>query len=236
MHNEAARIKRCIQEVEKAVKSFTSSYEIVVMEDGSTDGTDKIAASLAELNPKIRFLHFPMRLGKGKAIKNAFDVAKGNIMVLLDADLATRLDYLPSLVKTIEERGGMVVGSRFASGASVTRPVSRTLFSLIYNLLIRLLFRDGIHDHQCGFKAFSRDLTMELKNKTVTDGFFIDTEFIVNAKKLGYPITEIAVAWAEPRGRGESKVRPLREALKMSFELLRLRLNINANSRFRPKT
>jgi len=227
MHNEAARVERCIQEVENVVKCFSSSYEIVVVEDGSTDGTDKIAARLTELNPKVKMLHFPVRLGKGKAIKNAFGVAKGDVIVLLDADLATGLDYLPLLVRTTEECGGMVVGSRLVFGSSVRRPISRTLLSLVYNFLVRLLFHDGVHDHQCGFKAFSRDLTMELRKKTVADGFFVDTEFIVNAKRLGYPITEIAVVWAEPRGKGESKVRPLREALKMGFELLQLRLSIN---------
>lgn len=227
MYNEAARAERCIRQVENAVNCFSSSYEIVVVEDGSTDGTDRIAASLTKTNPRIKMLHFPVRLGKGKAIKNAFGVAKGDIIVLLDADLATRLDYLPLLVKTAEECGGMVAGSRLVFGSSVRRPISRTLLSLVYNFLVRLLFHDGVHDHQCGFKAFSRDLTMKLREKTVADGFFVDTEFIVNAKKLGYPVTEIPVVWAEPRGRGDSKVRPLREALKMGFELLQLRLSIN---------
>jgi len=227
MYNEAKRIENCIREVEKAAKSFSSSYEIIVAEDGSTDGTDIIAQHLVENNPRIKHLHSPVRLGKGRAIKNALRVAKGDIIVFLDADLATNLEYLPQVVATAKHNRGMAIGSRLIRESKVRRSILRTFFSLVYNTFVRMLFLDSIHDHQCGFKAISRELAMVLMKKVKSNGFCIDTEMIVQAKKIGFPVAEIGVEWTEWRQKGESKVRLFRDALKMGMEMLSLRLNIN---------
>jgi glycosyltransferase involved in cell wall biosynthesis len=225
MHNEARRIERCVDEVEKKVKSFSRSYEIIIAEDGSTDGTNIIGARLAEKNP-VKFLHSPVRLGKGKAIKRAMCMAHGDVIVFLDADLAANLSHLPRIVEAVRRNGGMAVGSRYVVGSSVRRPFSRTFFSVAYNLLVRMLFCDGVRDHQCGFKAFSHELAEVLCSKAESDGLFLDTEMIVWAKRLGYAVTEVGVEWRELRSKGESKVRLFRDTLKMGMELLRFRLKL----------
>jgi glycosyltransferase involved in cell wall biosynthesis len=94
-YNEAAQIQRCILAVEAAVKTFCSSYEIVVSEDGSTDGTDTIVSKMAQSNPNIILLHWPNRLGKGKALKNAVNASRGKFIAFMDVDLATELTCLP---------------------------------------------------------------------------------------------------------------------------------------------
>jgi glycosyltransferase AglD len=224
-YNEAVQIEKCVLEVEAAVRSFSKSYEIIVSEDGSTDGTDAIVAKMAKHNPHLILLHSPTRLGKGKAIKNALSSSKGKIITFMDVDLATNLDCLTQLLQVVIENGGMAIGSRHIEGSRVQRRVSRTLFSLTYNLAVRLLFLDGVHDHQCGFKTMSREVAESVLNVSKSDGYFFDTEMIVRCKKLGFPVVEVAVEWSE-RHKGSSKVDPIRDIKKIGLDLLAFRLKI----------
>jgi glycosyltransferase involved in cell wall biosynthesis len=224
-YNEAVQIEKCVLEVEAAVRSFSKSYEIIVSEDGSTDGTDLIVGKMAKYNPNLLLLHSPTRLGKGKAIKNALSSSKGKIITFMDVDLATNLECLPQLQQVVRKNGGMAIGSRHIQGSRVQRRVSRTLFSLAYNLAVRLLFLDGIHDHQCGFKTMSREVAESVLNISKSDGYFFDTEMIVRCKKLGFPVAEVAVEWSE-RHKGSSKVNPVRDAKRIGLDLLAFRLKI----------
>jgi glycosyltransferase involved in cell wall biosynthesis len=223
-YNEALQIERCIREVERAVRSFSDSYELIVAEDGSTDGTDHIVAGLSRSNPRLNLLHSPVRLGKGKAVKKALSSAKGNVIVFMDVDLATSLDYLPRIVRLARTRGVMAIGSRHVKGAKVQRRVSRTAFSLFYNLFVRLLFFDGVRDHQCGFKAMSREVAEALLDKVKSDGFFFDTEMILWCRRLGFPVAEVGVEWSETQKEGKSAVRLFPDSLKLGLDLLKFRL------------
>jgi glycosyltransferase involved in cell wall biosynthesis len=224
-HNEALRIKKCIQETERAVNSFSSSYEIIVAEDGSTDGTEDIVADLAKGNRHISLLHSPLRLGKGEAIKRALRLAKGNVIVFMDVDLATNLSSLAKIVRLTQSHRGMTIGSRYVEGSKVQRGVSRSVFSLTYNLFVRILFLDGIHDHQCGFKAMSYEVAKVLLDKSKSNSFFFDTEIILLCKKLNFPVKEVEVEWTENRKKNESKVKLLPVAKRIGLDLLKFRLN-----------
>jgi glycosyltransferase involved in cell wall biosynthesis len=226
-YNEALRIQRCVEEVERAVSSFSHSYEIIVAEDGSTDGTDRIVACLSESNLNLSFLHSPVRLGKGKAIKNALCSATGDVIVFMDVDLAVSLKSLPRIVQLAKEHGGLVIGSRYVEGSRVRRPFTRTIFSLIYNLFVRTLFFDSVRDHQCGFKAMSREVAEVVLDYVKSDGLFLDTELILWCKKLGFSVVEVGVEWSETRKRSESKVKLFGDATKMGLDLLTFRLNAN---------
>jgi glycosyltransferase involved in cell wall biosynthesis len=172
-------------------------------------------------------LHSSARLGKGKAIKKALALAKGDVIVFMDVDLSTSLDYLPQFVQLVQRHRGMAIGSRHVKGSKVQRRFSRTLSSLAYNLFVRILFRDGVHDHQCGFKAMSREVAQVLLDKTVSDGFFFDTEMILWCKKLGVPVTEVGVEWTETRKKSETSISLFPDAAKLGLDLLRFRLNPN---------
>jgi glycosyltransferase involved in cell wall biosynthesis len=214
-----------VLEVEAAARSLFKSHEIIVSEDGSTDGTDTIVAKMAKFNPNLVLLHSPNRLGKGKAIKNALSHSKGRFIAFMDVDLATDLACLPKLLQVVKENGGMAIGSRHVKGSCVQRKVSRTLFSLTYNTFVRLLFFDGIHDHQCGFKTMTRNVAEAVLSRSKSSGFFFDTEMIVRCKKLGFPVAEVAVSWTE-RNRGVSKVNLARDAKKIGLDMLAFRLDV----------
>lgn len=224
-YNEAPCLRRNLDFIEEAVKPITSSYEIIIAEDGSMDGTDKIAAEMAFENPRIIHSHADERLGKGRALKRALKASSGETIVLMDADLATSLGYLSKLVLLTEQKYDGAIGSRHTNESSTHRALLRTLTSKTYNLLVRLLFRDGIHDHQCGFKVFRRKPLEYLLNDVESDGFIFDTELIIKAKKKGFSIAEFPVTWMEPAGR-RSKFKLLRDGPNMWFKLLRLRAKL----------
>ena len=225
-HNEALRIEKCLREIEHASAAISSSYEVIVAEDGSTDGTSCIVAKLSTNNPNMILLHSPFRLGKGKAIKNALHSAKGDVIVFMDVDLPANLKYLQGIVQIAKEQRGLAIGSRHLKTSRVKRSFTRTLSSLTYNLFVRTLFLDGVRDHQCGFKAMSREVAQVVREKVKSNGFFFDTEMILWCKRLGFPVVEVGVEWLETKKRNESGVRLFRDSVRIGIELLKFRLNL----------
>lgn len=222
-YNEALRIEKCVRQIENAFTATSSSYEVIVAEDGSTDGTSYIVAKLSKKNHDLSLLHSPIRLGKGKAIKNALQSAKGGVIVFMDADLPANLKYLQCIVQIAKEQSGLAIGSRHVKSSRVKRSFTRTLSSLIYNLFVRALFFDGVHDHQCGFKAMSREVALVIRNEVKSNGFFFDTEMILRCKRLGFPVVEVGVEWSETKKRNESGVRLFRDAARIGIDLFRFR-------------
>ncbi|MCW4046735.1 MAG: glycosyltransferase family 2 protein [Candidatus Bathyarchaeota archaeon] len=226
-YNEASRIKGSIREVKRAVSKLTGSFEIIVVEDGSTDGTADIVTELSKNDSHLQLLHSETRLGKGKAVKKGLGSATGDVVVFMDVDLATSLTFLPQVVELAKARRALVVGSRHVKGSRVQRSFMRTLSSLSYNLLVRLLFQDGVHDHQCGFKAMRREVAQFLRDSVESNGFFLDTEMILRCKMQGIPVVEVGVDWVEVRKKNAAGVRLFRDSLKLGLALLRFRLYTN---------
>jgi glycosyltransferase AglD len=223
-YNEALSIEHCLREVNRAAKVLTESFEIVVVEDGSVDGTADIVTSLSRYDAHLRLLYSPNRLGKGRAVMKGLKDAKGSIVVFMDVDLSASLEFLPKITELARTTKGLVIGSRHVKGSRVRRSFVRTISSLTYNLLVRLIFRDGVRDHQCGFKAMSHEVAEFLRENLKSQGFFLDTEMILLCKMHGVPVTEIGVDWIEVRKRNAHGVRLFRDSTKLAIELLRFRL------------
>jgi glycosyltransferase involved in cell wall biosynthesis len=220
MHNEIHNAQRCIENVENCLRSLSIPYEIVIAEDGSTDGTREFVEQAARNNPNIRCTCSEARLGKGLALVNAFKLARGKLTVIVDADLTNNPECLRDLIRKGKDVNGLVVGSRVLGGVANRRPVSRRVASWMYNLAARLFFGDNIGDRQCGFKALSRNLVDAVLPYLHEKGFAWDTEIIALARKLGYSVSEMPTRIVEQRDGLESKVRIVKDGLHMGWSLL----------------
>jgi len=219
-YNEADAIEATVEKVIQALNEFTHSYEIIIAEDGSTDGTAKLATALAEKYPFVKHIHGEKRLGRGAALKNAFKQSHGEVLVYMDLDLATDLIHLESLVAAVESEGyEFATGSRMLSESNVERSGTRHIASKTYNFMVRALLGSKVKDHQCGFKAFRREPLLQLLDEVGASHWFWDTELLVRAYRRGYKIKEIPVSWT---GGRETKVRLLEDSLNMGWQIFSL--------------
>jgi glycosyltransferase involved in cell wall biosynthesis len=222
--NEAQCIEENILELEAFLSRNFSSHEIIISEDGSTDGTDRIVRKLSANNADITHLHSDERLGKGKAVSNAVLSSGSSKIFLMDADFPTSLSSIPKMTRLLEGYD-MVLGSRL-EGKKAERPLMRTLMSMSYNSLVRLFFRTGIKDHQCGVKAFRSRALKSIMPEMESAGFFWDTELIVRAKRGNLSIMELPIPWQERR-HGSSKISVLREVNRMGKSMIKMWYDIN---------
>jgi hypothetical protein len=142
----------------------------------------------------------------------------------MDADLSTDLSYLERLIREIEQGSDISTGSRLLAGSDVHgRSYLRAFFSRGYNLMLRLLFRTAIRDHQCGFKAFRKNKILPLLEKVGDKHWFWDSELLIRAQAEGHKLSEIPIRWSD---RKESGVRLHSDIVSMGIAALLLRLRI----------
>jgi glycosyltransferase involved in cell wall biosynthesis len=189
-----------VRVTENELSKITTGYEVIIAEDGSTDGTDATAERLASSSDRVRHLHSDQRLGRGLALTRAFSEARGGILVYMDVDLSTETRFLQPLIESIRNGYDISTGSRMLPGSVVKRSRTRDLSSRAYNGLIRFLFHTGIRDHQCGFKAFNRMSLCSILGEVRDSHWFWDTEVLALASSRGLRIKEIPVTWIEDRG------------------------------------
>jgi glycosyltransferase involved in cell wall biosynthesis len=199
------------------------NFELIVFDDCSGDGTRVRLKNAVAFwrNPQMRLLHSATRIGKGGAIKNAVKKATGEVVMIMDVDLSADLRSLPILIREAREKGGLVIGERSISDRS-TQGFLRIMLSLAYNALVRVFFRTGVEDHQCGFKAMRTDVARRLMAKTKNDGFVFDTELIVLARKLGVPVKRVPVKWMNNRSK-RSNLKWVRIGATMMKDLIMLK-------------
>jgi glycosyltransferase involved in cell wall biosynthesis len=227
-YNEADVLEDSIKKVIQNLDSFTDSYEIIIAEDGSTDGTNKLAAMLAKKNSHIKHIHGQKRLGRGTALKNSFKKSIGETLIYMDLDLATDLNHLKKLISAINTEGfDLATGSRLLSESKVNRSWTRNLASSSYNLIVRKLLGSKIKDHQCGFKSFKREPLLLLLDEVEATHWFWDTEILVRANLRGYKIKEIPVLW---RSGKETKVRFFKDSVNMFWQALSLWWRLKKNN------
>lgn len=216
-YNEAGYIEGALLKVIGTLSSISSSFEVIVAEDGSIDGTYDVCKRISGEYPFVKCLHSGERLGKGGALKAAIQEARGEYVLIIDADLPVNLNDISFLVAPLEDGVSMVLGSRYVEGSVVKRSRFREFKSRLYNSLVNLLFGNGVRDHQCGFKAFNRGVVAPLIDGMGDCGFFFDTELVTCARRSGLDVVEVPVEWVEPEGR-TSKVN-LVDELRILFGL-----------------
>lgn len=218
-YNEAEGLEKAVYKAMDVLKEISSSYEIIIAEDGSTDGTDRIASKLSREHPHVLHIHSDQRLGRGLALKNATKSSRGQIIAYSDVDLATDMKYLKKLVESLKEGYDIAIGSRMLPESKVSRTFSRKLASKSYNFIVRKILGSKIRDHQCGFKAYKREPLLKILEDTEATHWFWDTEMLVRASLKGYRIKEIPVEWKSGR---ETKVHLFKDSLSMGWQILKL--------------
>ncbi|MFQ6063179.1 MAG: flippase-like domain-containing protein [Methanosarcinales archaeon] len=225
-YNEADRIKNAVQQSLNTLQSLTNSFEIIIAEDGSTDGTDRIARELASKYQRVLHLHSDTRQGRGKALNRAFKASSGKILIYIDVDLATDMKHLSELISAIREGYDFATGSRMLPQSQVKRSFKRGFASYGFNFLTRLFLRSKIHDHQAGFKAFKREPLFNLLDEVSDEHWFWDTELLVRAQKKGYSVKEFPVKWEHG---GTSKVDLINDIIGMGSQIFRLWWELRAS-------
>jgi glycosyltransferase involved in cell wall biosynthesis len=205
------------------VPQLNEDFCIIIAEDGSTDGTDAVAKSLEGMYPNVIHLHSPRKLGRGLALKRAWNKIDGDIYAFVDADLATDMKYFPQLINSIREGNDLATGSRYIEGAKVNRPPLRRFASQFYNGLIRMLYKDKVFDHQNGFKAFSKRLIKDEMNNCISDDWFWDTEIIVRSIHDRYRFVEFPVEWKEKRRKSTPIKRLIKDAMIHGSGIIKLK-------------
>ncbi len=221
-YNEEARLPRTIEQVEQYLDGKDISYELILVDDGSSDGTRKVMDVAAERNRSVRLEALPSNRGKGRALAEGVAVAKGSEVLVTDADLSTPIEELPKLQAELDRGAGVAIASRALRGSRVeiSQPVYRVLMGKAFNLLVQAVLLPGIWDTQCGFKLFRADVAHEAFAELTTDGFGYDPEVLYRAKKRGVRIAEVPVVW---RNSAPTKVSPIKSSLDMFRHVLRVR-------------
>ncbi|MFB6102313.1 MAG: flippase-like domain-containing protein [Haloplanus sp.] len=230
-YNEERTIEATVETTLSTLGSFlpAGTFEVLVAEDGCDDRTPEIADRLAAEDDRVRHVHSNERLGRGGALERAFAAADGDTLVYFDTDLATDMRHLEELVERVRSGDADVAtGSRWMPGQVADRPAKRGIPSRVYNGLVRLFLRSPLRDHQCGFKALSREAFERLHRDIEDEHWFWDTELLVRAQRAGLEVAEFPVEW-EPKG--DTTVDLVRDVFGMGSQILRLWWQVSVSPR-----
>lgn len=208
--NEAHVLARSVAAVQQFLATAPiCRWRVVIVDNGSTDGTDRVARELVAAHGDVQFLQLPQR-GRGRALRQAWTQSDADIVCYTDVDLSTELAALPRMVQAITMDGfDLATGSRLLPDSRTRRSVSREFISRCYNLFVKAVLWTSFSDAQCGFKAISRQAMLDLVPRVRDQSWFFDTELLVLAEKGGYRIADLPVEWIED---DDSRVRIVRTA------------------------
>ena len=230
-YNESRNIKRgVLDEIWQFLKSYPQSWELILSDDGSTDGSLAILEQFAKRDARIKLLRNPHR-GKGPTVTAGMLAAQGQWRLFADLDQSTPLAEVEKLL-TYSKNYQVIIGSRETSGASRSKePFYRHLMGRVFNFLVRSLTIPEIEDTQCGFKLFSAQATQTLfprlcvyaGDKERQDAFTgaFDVELLYLAKKYHFPIREVGIKWQHYQ---TNRVNPIKDSLLMLIDIIKIRM------------
>jgi dolichyl-phosphate beta-glucosyltransferase len=223
-YNEEKRLGASLKRMLAYFDTQNYPFEILVVDDGSNDGTASIVAQIADCRPQVRLLSYRPNRGKGHAVRYGMLRAKGTRVLFCDADLATPIEEVEKLLAKLDEGYEIAIGSRDVAGSQLIKRQSfvREMGGRTFNKMVRLLAVPGIHDTQCGFKIFTQNASQAIFRRCQVDHFAFDVEMLYLAIRIfGLRVAEVPVRWAHQEG---SKVRFLRDAWRMVMTLFRIRV------------
>lgn len=219
-YNEAVRLPPTLDRLLAFLGERGGSWEIIVADDGSRDGSiDKFEP----LYPAVRFIRAPRNMGKGAAVRRGMLAARGRLVLFTDADLSTPIEEYDNLRSAMERGDAQVaIASRGLPGSTleIRQPLHRELAGRLFNTLVRFFSGLPFHDTQCGFKLFTREASQAVFGRAVDNGFAFDVEILMIAMGLNCKVVETPVRWINAEG---SKVDFTRDGPRMVRDILRFR-------------
>ncbi len=223
-YNEGIKLINNIKKVNEYMNKLDIDYEIIVVNDGSTDDTYSILMKNISSFKNTQVESYSVNKGKGYAVKTGFNLAKGDIIIFMDADLSTDLKAInDSLTILNNSNFDIVIGNRNNLNSEVNnKSFFRKFLSNCCRLLTKIIIGIDFEDTQCGFKVFKKDVANKLYKKQKIDRFAFDIEYLYIAKLYNYKITEFPVVWNNDK---DSKVRIVRDTIKFFKDILIIRKN-----------
>lgn len=198
-YNEAERIPKTLLDIDKRLDGAVYSYEIVVVNDGSTDNTAAIVRNMTKVVRNLKLIDLKENSGKGGTVRQGMLLSSGKVRIFTDADNSTSIDQFEQMMPFFKEGYEVVIGSRALAGAKLDPPESlfRQVAGKGLNLIVQTLLLPGIWDTQCGFKAFTDEAAEKIFTASSIPGWGFDVEVLSLAKHLGYKIKEVPVHWID---------------------------------------
>jgi dolichyl-phosphate beta-glucosyltransferase len=223
-YNEENRLGPTLLAINDYLQAKKLSAEIIVVDDGSTDGTSQIVETQKSTIKNLFLLTLPKNQGKGYAFKKGVEFARGENILLVDADNSTPIQEFDKLLAALNEHD-IAIGSRYLkdSHIHIRQPFFRVLVGRFGNALIQIFLVDKIKDTQCGFKLFKHAVAKEIFSRQKVHRWGFDMEALAIAKMLDYQIVEVPVSWLNS---SDTRLRPIRDTFRTFFELIYIKLNL----------
>jgi dolichyl-phosphate beta-glucosyltransferase len=220
-YNEENRIIPTLETIYNYFKTGGASFEIIVVNDGSTDLTEQIVNEQSKNFSELKLISLPRNKGKGAAVKCGMLSALGTYRLFCDADGSTEIGEIEKLQDALRLGYDVAIGSRAIKdpNSKIETKLHRKILGRIFNNVINLLVVPGVLDTQCGFKLFKASVAEYLFSKQTRDGFSFDVELLYLMQKSGISLIEVPINWTNKEG---SKVNLIKDSIKMFFDSVSL--------------
>ncbi|HEY9785937.1 MAG TPA: dolichyl-phosphate beta-glucosyltransferase, partial [Candidatus Obscuribacterales bacterium] len=225
-YNEENRLPATLSSVHGYLSGLNIDFEILVVDDGSTDGTAKVVTDFASNHEGVTLISFKPNRGKGHAVRIGMLAAKGDLLLLDDADGASPIGEFKRLEDAISKGADIAIGSRNKPDPEtrVNAHLHRKHMGNTFNIIVQWLILPGIYDTQCGFKLFKREIGRELFSVSSLGGYAFDVEILYLARVKGYKIAEVAINWSNVTG---SKVNIFTDPFRMLIDVFKIVMRRN---------
>jgi dolichyl-phosphate beta-glucosyltransferase len=221
-YNEEQRLPATLVRMREYLDGREEPYELFVVDDGSSDSTLTTARTIAGDWPQMHVLTLAENTGKGAAVRLGMLAANGEHRIFSDADLSTPIEEMERLRERLHGQCAVAIASRALPGSQIDvhQPGRREVMGRTYNRMLQVAALKGLHDTQCGFKAFTAEAAIACFEPLRTLRFGFDAEVLLRARRLGWTVAEVPVRWEH---KEDSRVSAVRDSVGTLYDLLRLR-------------